>query len=401
MPIQTFQGVKNLNVPIHRVTHGQLHHWFGYYDKCPWDATGRYVLAMRNSFCDRQPAPGMDEQITIGMADLQDDDRYIELDTTSAWCWQQGTMLQWLGDAADQRIIYNVVAPGDEDHYAARVRDVHSGETRDLPGPVYAVSRDGTHAVCNDFDRVNRTRPGYGYGALPEHNAHVSAPADMGVHHMDLASGMRRQLISIKWLANNEPRDGFDAAQHWVNHLELNPAGDRFLFLHRWDGGSQYIRATRMYTARPDGTDVRLILDADLTSHFCWRDDRTILVWSKAKREDPAGRYIFVDAITGTVQDVGGEIPAQDGHCTISPDGRWILTDTYPDAESYRTLILFRIADGKRFDVGSFFSPPAVTGDWRCDLHPRFNRDGTQVCIDSAHEPTRHVYVLDVAQMVD
>ncbi|MDP7348626.1 MAG: hypothetical protein QF735_10355, partial [Phycisphaeraceae bacterium] len=96
MPIQTFQGVKNLNVPIHRVTHGQLHHWFGYYDKCPWDATGRYVLAMRNSFCDRQPAPGMDEQITIGMADLQDDDRYIELDTTSAWCWQQGTMLQWL-----------------------------------------------------------------------------------------------------------------------------------------------------------------------------------------------------------------------------------------------------------------------------------------------------------------
>jgi hypothetical protein len=36
----------------------------------------------------------------------------------------------------------------------------------------------------------------------------------------------------------------------------------------------------------------------------------------------------------------------------------------------------------------------------RCDLHPRWNRDGTQVCFDSAHEGERQVYAIDVRDAV-
>ncbi|MBC7289368.1 MAG: hypothetical protein H5T86_15270, partial [Armatimonadetes bacterium] len=50
--------------------------------------------------------------------------------------------------------------------------------------------------------------------------------------------------------------------------------------------------------------------------------------------------------------------------------------------------------------IGRFFSPPELSGEIRCDLHPRWNRAGDKVCIDSAHTGVRQMYVLDVADIV-
>src|SRR5688572_19505976 len=52
-----------LNCKATAVTAGPKHHFFGYYDKCPWDKTGRYLLANEVDFCDRQPRPG--EPLTV------------------------------------------------------------------------------------------------------------------------------------------------------------------------------------------------------------------------------------------------------------------------------------------------------------------------------------------------
>jgi len=41
-----------------------------------------------------------------------------------------------------------------------------------------------------------------------------------------------------------------------------------------------------------------------------------------------------------------------------------------------------------------------VTGEMRCDLHPRWSRQGTQVCFDSVHEGPRQMYVCDVSAVV-
>ena len=47
---------------------------------------------------------------------------------------------------------------------------------------------------------------------------------------------------------------------------------------------------------------------------------------------------------------------------------------------------------------GSFYADPALTKDTRCDLHPRWDRNGKVVCIDSVHEGmVRQVYTLDVS----
>ncbi|MDA3925366.1 MAG: hypothetical protein PF904_11780 [Kiritimatiellae bacterium] len=80
--------------PCRAITKGPKHHWFGYYDKLQFDPSCRYVLGMEVDFAGRSPKP--DDVIKIGMVDLQDNDKWIELGSTHAWCWQQGCMLQWI-----------------------------------------------------------------------------------------------------------------------------------------------------------------------------------------------------------------------------------------------------------------------------------------------------------------
>ena len=74
--------------PHEYITSGPRHHWFGYYDKLQFDPEGRYVLGMRVPFESRSPQP--DDVITVGMVDLHDNDRWIDLGESRAWNWQQG-----------------------------------------------------------------------------------------------------------------------------------------------------------------------------------------------------------------------------------------------------------------------------------------------------------------------
>ena len=135
-----------------------------------------------------------------------------------------------------------------------------------------------------------------------------------------------------------------------------------------------------------------------MTSHFDWLDDGRILAWATHEGRD--AYYLFTDR-TRHIEPVGLEHFPTDGHCSFSPDRTWMLTDTYPDRkDSKRALILYRWPDGPRIDIGRFYSPPELSGPLRCDLHPRWSRDGTRICIDSAHAGSRQMYALDVSGIV-
>jgi hypothetical protein len=383
---------KPLNLAAKAVTRGPKHHWFGYYDKCPWDATGKTLLGMEVDFCDRQPTAT--DAITVGRVHLTDGNRFEPLATTTAWSWQQGTMLQWLGPKSDAEIVFNSVTDG---HPSATILTVATGKTRILPKPIYALSHDGTQAVTLDYARLHRLRPGYGYASYVETFADDPAPKELGIWHMDMATGKNELIIPIAKLAAYKPDARFANTYHWVNHLQFNPGGTRFVFLHRWRVG-QKTWNTRIFTAKPDGSDLRLHLDTGMVSHFDWRDDRTLLMWAKTPKDGNA--FCLVDVETNDVTLVGKGTLTQDGHCNYSPDRKWILNDTYPDKERKQTLMLVNVATGRRIDLNRFLSPAAFTGPTRCDLHPRWNRTGTQVCFDGSHDPQRQIYVVDVADVV-
>ena len=87
----------------------------------------------------------------------------------------------------------------------------------------------------------------------------------------------------------------------------------------------------------------------------------------------------------------------RDGHCHFSCDGQWMLTDSYAmGKERMRHLYIMDMKTRQLATMARFHEPPKFKGEWRCDLHPRWNRDGTQICIDSTHDGSRQVYIVDL-----
>ena len=389
-------------VPVRPITRGPAYHWFGYYDKLQFDPSGRYGLGMEVTFEDRSPRP--DDVIKVGMIDLQDHDRWIELGETRAWNWQQGCMLQWR-PGSDREVVWN---DRDGDRFVCRILDVKSHARRTLPHPVYALSPDGRWAVTPDFRRLNEMRPGYGYAGLPDPNSAANAPANAGIWKVDLQTGEATLVVPFAEMLKI-PFSGGDITdkKHWFNHLLFSPDGSRFIFLNRWR--IKEFRAsnptnpfnTRMMTATSDGKDIRVVDDSGFTSHFIWRDPGHILAWTKLPSH--ADRfYLFADDGSRQGAPVGPEVMTSNGHASYLPGGEWILNDTYPDENRLQHVYAYHIATGRRVPLGNFYSHPKYVFDGECrvDTHPRFSPDGRYVCIDSPHEGAgRQLYLLDISSV--
>ena len=81
------------------------HHFFGYYDKCPWSKDGRFLLALETDFLER--LPNGKDKADIGIIDLEGNRVFSKIAETRAWNWQQGCRLQWLGPDFNTRVIFN------------------------------------------------------------------------------------------------------------------------------------------------------------------------------------------------------------------------------------------------------------------------------------------------------
>jgi hypothetical protein len=378
--------------PVRAITSGPKLHWFGYYDKLEFDPTNRYVLGMEVDFEHRSPTPK--DSINVGMVDLHDGDRWIELGGSNAWCWQQGCMLQWL-PRSESTIVWN---DRDSDHYCCRFLDVKTGKSRTIPHPIYALSPDGKTAVSLDFSRLNDVRPGYGYVGVPDPYASELAPENSGIYRVDLETGSQEMIVSLAEIAaTGRKMPSMVDAKHKFNHLLFSPDGSRFIFLHRWTGPNG--RQTRMFTATPDGKDLRVVDDNGLTSHFMWRDNHHILAYSN-QRTHGNRFYVFEDGGDRTIEVVGANAMTSDGHCSYLPSGEWILNDTYPQ-EGFQYVYLYHVATGREVPLGQFRAPPEYTGEWRCDTHPRFSRDGRMVVIDAPELSSgRQLHLIDISQSV-
>lgn len=373
------------------VTGGPGHHFFGYYDKSPWDASGRWLLGMRVGFMDH--APDGTERAEIGLIDTESEYAWRPFAETQAWNWQQGCMLQWLGEGTGGEVIFN---DRDGDRFVARIVNPWSGQTRTLTRPVYAVDRMGRYAVSVNFSRLHHQRPGYGYAGVEDPWKRDLEPQDDGLYSLDLRSGESRLILSIAQAAAYHREPDFEGKIHRFNHIQFNRSGDRFAFLHRCQTNPGSGHHTRLMTLGMEGEDLRCISDHEMVSHYDWNQRGEILAW--ARRRGIGDRYYLFTG-EGDPQVIGEPLFDDDGHCSFSPDDQWMLTDSYPDERRHRALMLYHFKEKRRIDLGSFYSMP-LPDEIRCDLHPRWSRDGNSVCFDSTHEGTRQIYVLDLKDRI-
>lgn len=379
------------------VTSTAAHHFFGYYDKCPWSPDEMYLATMQAPFADRHPTPH--DPLAIGVIDGDADGSFHQIAETRAWNWQQGCMLRW-HPRYRRMLMFN-------DRVGSRFVTVgvnlETGQRIPLLDmPAYDISQSGQWVASLNFARVGECRPGYGYVGGPTEAARTPQPKDDGLFLIDLETGENRLAVSIR--AAGEVGDVRPAETDvaWFNHAAFNPGGSRILFLHRW--AAEACPGHTGFTTRVMILDVasgalRCVSEGRRASHFDWRDDNHLLIF--LYHQDGPGYYL-IDVRTGHMEPVGKGRLSVDGHCVYRPQRDWFATDTYPSGEHReQTLMLYHPDTGQRVDIGRFSAAPVSDPSLRCDLHARWDRRGRRLCFDSTHEHGRQMYVIDVGHIVD
>lgn len=380
----------------HRLTDATHHEFYGYYDNPAFSGDDRYHLCHRVGFYDR--LPNERDVAELGMIELATG-AYVPLAATTRWNFQQGSMLQWHPQSPDDEIIYNACEDG---HDCGVVMNVRTHAKRYLDRPVANVDPTGRYALSVNFSRLFDFRPGYGYAGVADRFADANHPAEDGVFRLDLRSGRSRLILSLQQLWEYS-RDAFRGEDHkiLINHITFNTDGTRFLLLARnfaATGGWK----TAMFTANSDGSEVYLLADYAKASHYHWRDPHHIAIWSKRMDNERQGEQLYVlKDRTRQAEPVDPQFFVRDGHCSYSPDRRWLLYDSYPDRNRHRHLYLYDLVKRQGRTLGSYHSDPGIEGDIRCDLHPRWNRAGTAVSFDSIHEGRRQIYTMDLREIAE
>lgn len=392
------------SVPVTRISPAFEQHFGGYFDIRLTSPDGRYVLCQSAPATNRLPVPE-------DMADVVLIDTFGEYATrmvgrTSAWCHQQGAHAQYIPGGED-RIIFNVFdeAKGD---FASREVDLASGKERSHPRPISALSPDGRTAASLNFSRLYDYRPGYGYAHIPDPVGEENAPDSDGLWVFDLKKGKPQLVISYQAAREFLLEEGYDEvedAKLVFNHVAFNTDGSKMLLLLRYFSDNAPFPTFTLVCDR-DGSNLKKVFG--FCSHYHWKDAKTlVLSGGEGMTRKTVGQLkVFeLNVETGEFEQLGPGVLYDDGHCSYSPDREYMLYDSYSNnAFPYRRLLIYRLSDGKKLDLGFFYSPNKWfdhNTDLRTDLHPRWSQDGRMITFDSIHEGYRGVYSVDVADVLE
>lgn len=384
--------IKDELLKAERLTKEDGYYFFGYYDTPAWSWNDRYHLCHKVAFCDRLPLA--EDRAELGFIDLRNNN-FIVIGETTAWNFQQGSMLQWHPAYPQDTVIYN---SRNGSAYEGVVLNLTTGKSHQLERPVANVDPTGRYAVSINFPRMYDFRPGYGYAGESDPYANVPHPQDDGIYLIDLLTGISRQTISLQqiWEFTKAYFQGEDR-KILINHITFNADGSRLVALVRCFPDKDKLWKTAVVTMNMDGSDLFLLADYGYASHYHWRDREYLTIHAGEMETNPEGEQLYVwKDKTREVQAIDKLFFLKDGHCSYSPDRRLMLYDSYPDADSYRHLYIYNLHTKKGMKLASYYSQPDLDGDIRCDLHPRWNRQGTFISFDSTHEGQRHVYQMDL-----
>jgi hypothetical protein len=368
------------------LTSGPKEHLFAsYYGITSWDSTGRYALVLETDVRNRLPTE--DNPAALVLVDMEEEE-LRPLARTRAWNFQQGCMAHWLDGGP--RIVYNDLRDG---RFVSVVMDALEGEElRVIPHPVSAVSPDGREAISLNFARLRHTRTDYGYGGGGQDaRMETPFPRDDGLFRVDLETGDAELIVSIAQVKDVVPEVP-EGGVEYFNHTLFSRDGSRVFWLAR----ATPERNTTSLTVRGDGKDLRRCFpDGWGGSHFDWLDDDELMV--TAEYEGLVYGHILFTVGKDDYRRLGRGLLDYDGHGTFSPDGRWMVTDTYPAGGlREQKLFLMDMRTEAVLPLGRFVQPDEFTGRWRCDLHPRWSPGGDRIGFNSTHTGSRQVYVIEL-----
>ena len=387
--------------PKYRVaplTSGPVNHFFGYYGICPWNKSQTHLLSLETNFQDHMPNPG--ESAGIGLVDAKTG-RYEKITETLGWNFQQGSFMHWNPLKPDSEILYNDRV---DNKIVSIFLDINTGKKRILPRPVNGIGHSGKYALSLTYGRLGRMRKVVGYSGMKDPNVDEPYPDDDGAFLLDLHSGESKLIVSIAQVNELLLKRGLDlkGTHMWFNHVVFNKSDSRLFFLARaWRPDHlPKLRdlATGMFTVNTDGSDLLETIPFEFgVSHFDWRnDDEIIATFQDVKDNYRFKHYLFNDG-SGQYRLLGNGALDFDGHCTFSPDQKWIATDQKIIETLEQSIFLYNFETDscKTLATQHMNELKFIKGKLRCDFHPRWNRDGTAICFDAidSRDGSRQLHV--------
>lgn len=362
--------------------------FFGYYNISPSNSNGDILYLkvdqenMRGSLY--QPASIMLKTVNGTITKITE---------TKAWNWQQGCMLQWLPRDNDLFIFndYDV----ENDRYISKVANTYGKIVRTYDRPINNISKLGNYALSLNYERLATLRPDYGYFNIND-KKNIFKDENDGIWYIDLQTGISKLIITIDQL-KKVWSPTMEGAMHKVNHIDINPSGSRFMFLHRWSGPKG--RFMRLITANPDGGNIEILNGDTMTSHSCWKDNNHIISFCNTVEYGDA--YMVFKDNTDKKDLLSKKLPVTDGHPSISSNGKWLVTDTYPGADRLSFLYVYNFLNGELYCIGQFYQPRKYNAEKRIDLHPKWSLKGNNVFFESGHNNKRCLYSINLDTLLE
>ena len=357
---------------------------FWFYDVLQFDESDRYMLGMTVHFSDREVTA--DDVAEIGYFDLQDNNKWTKIGTTTAWNWQQGCRLQWRPNSDE--IVWNDHSD-DKSHFVCRVYNFKTREYRTLPKMIYDISSDGQYALLHDFSRMKHA--GTSYAGVPDPYEDLKYTDKIVIEKMNMDTGESEELVNLEQLANIAFPNGYDGKTNLYFFREgWNPSATRFItFLRNMDSPNRHVTG---WSISADGSDIRYFFNNP--SHHVWVNDSVLF----------EGRYFATikDDGSGTIQEPLAKVDANiDPTLLPAPYQDWIMGDTYV-LDGVQHLFLFHKPTKLFVPLARLNGMAASDGIFRVDVHARCSRDGRKVAIDATYEGLgRQLYLIDIGYILD
>ena len=213
------------------------------------------------------------------------------------------------------------------------------------------------------------------------------------MQRIDIETGKIELIAPLCEIAKLGERPVPEDSWQVVNHVLINPEGSKAIFLHRYR--TRQGQVDRLICIELKSGVFRLVFTSALISHFCWISNTSIVVYQCGPNGDYG--YFVMSMDDGSCSAIEALSGFSDGHPTYHA-GR-LAIDTYPDFRGVQRLVLLRDLHDARFQpetIAEFYHPLKFEGHTRCDLHPRFNFDGSKLFIDSVHTGVRALYRIEL-----
>ncbi|MEO6455427.1 MAG: hypothetical protein ABIN97_15210 [Ginsengibacter sp.] len=371
-----------------QITKSNKEHLFAsYYGINSFSKNERYATVLETDV--KYKIPNENDTAVLGLVDLKTKE-FIPLLKTRAWNLQQGCMAHWLATNPDSLIILNDLRNG---KYVSIILNVLTRkEIKVIPYPVAAISPNGKEAISINFSRMHITREDYGYagnGQDPKMN--ISFPEDDGLFLVNLETGAAKLIVSylqMKSLVPDVPEKGLE----YVNHVLFSRDGTKIFWLAR----ATPVMNTVSLTANKDGSNIQQCFPEGWGgSHFDWLNGNELMVTAQFEAKQYA--HILFDVAAKNYKRLGNGLLDYDGHGTFSPDGKWMVTDTYPSPGSgEQKVFLMDMKTEAVLPLGRYKEPPEFSKGWRCDIHCRWSPKGDIIGFNSTHTGSRQVYIMNL-----